>query len=125
MLDIIKHFTVNDTEYPMAFTLNVMESIQEKYGTIENWSKVLTPIETVIEDGKEVQKVGEVKIKDLKWTVFQMINEGIDIENESKSEKRPFVTEKQVGRLISSLGISNITRLIHVTTNASTQNPNQ
>lgn len=124
MLDIVKHFTVGDTEYPMAFTLNVMENIQDKYGTMGDWSNALTPLETVIENDQEVIKVGEVKIKDLKWSVEQLINEGIDIENENKSEKRPFVNSKQVGRLISSLGIKEMTALIGKTTVESSQNPN-
>lgn len=124
MLDIVKHFKVGETEYPMAFTLNVMEDIQEKYGTMEDWSNALAPLETVVENGEEVIKVGEVKIKDLKWSVEQLINEGIDIENENKNEKRQFVNSKQVGRLISSLGIKEMTALIGKATTESTQNPN-
>ena len=124
MLDIVKHFKVGEIEYPMAFTLNVMENIQDKYGTMEEWSKALAPLETVIEDGKEVIKVGEVKVKDLKWSVEQMINEGIDIENEDKTEKRVFVNSKQVGRLISSIGTRKMTALIGKATSESTQNPN-
>lgn len=105
MLDIVKHITIGDKEYPMAYTLNVMEEIQEKFGTIEDWGKALQP-----EKGKEP------KIKDIKWTFTQFINEGIDIENEEKGEKRPFVTEKQVGRLISAVGMDTVTHeLMNVT----------
>lgn len=106
MLDIVKHITVGDKEYPMAYTLNVMEDIQEKFGTIEAWGEALQPEPHEDEEGKITKQ--EPKIKDLKWTFTQFINEGIDIENEEKGEKRPFVTEKQVGRLISAIGINKV-----------------
>jgi hypothetical protein len=77
-----------------------MESVQEKYGSMKEWGEVLQP------------SSGEPRIKDLKWTMKEFINEGIDIENEEKGEKRGFVTEKQVGRLISCIGLSEITSAI-------------
>jgi len=85
MLDIVKHITIGDKEYPIAYTLNVMEAIQEKFGTIEAWGNALQPEPYENEDGKVVKP--EPKIKDLKWTFTQFINEGIDIENEEKGEK--------------------------------------
>ena len=66
-------------------------------------------------DGKEP------KVKDIKWTFTQFINEGIDIENENKGEKRPFVTEKQVGRLISAVGMNEMTKTMKSVTSASTK----
>lgn len=100
MIDNIKHITVNNVEYPMAFTLNVLENIQEKYGSLEEWGDILEPDE------------GEPSIKDVKWVFTEFINEGIDMENELKDEKRPFLTTKQVGRIVSGVGIKNITAII-------------
>lgn len=100
MLDKIAHFTIvkngNEVEYPLAFTFNVLEEIQEKYGTFNAWQDKLEP-----EDG-------ELKFKDLKFTFRIMVNEGIDIENEEKSENRPFVSDKQIGRILTDVGIQNI-----------------
>ena len=31
MTNTIKHFKCGDTEYPLAFTMNVIEKIQDKY----------------------------------------------------------------------------------------------
>lgn len=124
MLDIVKHITIGDKEYPLAYTLNVMEAIQDKYGTIEAWGNALQPepYEEKDEEGKVVKIVKpEPKISDLKWTFTQFINEGIDIENEEKGEKRPFVTEKQVGRLISAVGIDRTNRELMNVTVASTK----
>jgi hypothetical protein len=100
MIDVIRHINAGDKEYPIAFTLNVMEAIQEKYGSMDEWGKVLQP-----EDG-------EPSIKDLKWTFQQFINEGIEIQNEEKGEERPLLSEKQVGRVISFIGVNNIGNLI-------------
>jgi hypothetical protein len=104
MLDIVEHIKAGDKEYPMAFTHNVMEAIQDKYGSIDAWSKVLQPEPYKDEEGNII--IPEPKIKDIKWTYMQAINEGIDIENEGKAEKRPFVTEKQVGRLLTIMDIN-------------------
>lgn len=109
MLDKLKHITVNDKEYPIAFTLNVMENVQEKYGSMDKWSKELQP-----ENGEEP------KLKDVIWTFQEFLNEGIDIENEEKGEKRPFLTHKQVGRIISSVGMKEIGTLIRALTVEST-----
>ena len=35
MIDKINYLETETEKYPPVFTLNVMESIQEKYGTIE------------------------------------------------------------------------------------------
>lgn len=138
MLDIIQHITINDKQYPIAYTLNVMEAIQEKYGTIEKWANALEPTEKVIDEltgkvkidketGREIVKALEPKIKDIKWTFTQFINEGIDIENEEKIEKRPFVTEKQVGRLISAIGMDKVNeKMMSITAESmKTESPNE
>jgi len=101
MLDTLKHITVNGQQYPIAFTLNVMEAIQQEYGSMEKWMNALEPGE-----GEEI------KIKDLIWIFKEMINEGIDIENEEKGEKRAFLSHKQVGRIVSALGLKDGPALI-------------
>lgn len=97
MINTIKHFKCKDTEYPLAFTMNVLERIQDKYGSYEKWGDMT--------DGKEQ----EVNIGALKFGITEMINEGIDIENEDFENKREFLTSKQVGRIITELGMSKMT----------------
>lgn len=99
MLDKITHIDVNGVKYPMCFNLNVMEEIQEQYGSIANWGNI-------------VDSEGEPKIKDLKNGIIAMINEGIDIENETAETKRALLTQKQVGRLLSGLGLKDVTEKI-------------
>ena len=95
--------------YPIVFNLNVMEEIQEAYGSLSAWGKIVEN-----EDG------GEPKIKDLKIGLMMMINEAIDIENEEHGKNDPLVTSKQVGRLIGEFGFAEITRVIKNLTVSST-----
>lgn len=101
MIDIVKHVTVKDTEYPIAFTLNVMADIQEKYGSLEAWQDILKP-----KDGTEAN------FRDIIYSFRLFINEGIEIENDERGEQRPPVTDKQAGRIISSIGLSDSGKLI-------------
>lgn len=93
MIEIIKHISYKDKDYPLAFNFNVIEKIQDKYGSYEKWGEMT--------DGKEQ----EINIGALKFGVLEMINEGIDIENENKEDKMEFVSLKQVGRIITEIGI--------------------
>lgn len=101
MIDKLTHITVaeNNTEviYPLAFTFNVLEEIQEEYGSFDAWKEKFDP------------KDGDIQIKDLKFTVKVMVNEGIDIENDEKGENRPFVTNKKIGRILTEIGMKNMT----------------
>ncbi len=102
-------------EYTIVFNLNVMESIQAKYGTIEKWGELT--------DGQGE----EVDIQALIFGLTEMINEGIDISNEDNGTNNPFFTHKQVGRILSEVGLSKITEKINETVVNSTNtgdNPN-
>ena len=85
---------------PLVFNLNVMEEIQEKYGTLEKWGEITTGD-------------GEPKVKDLKAGIMAMMNEAIDIENDDRAEKQPLLTVKQVGRIISRAGLENSAKTLN------------
>lgn len=110
MQDTMKHIISNGIEYPLVFNLNVMEKIQEKYGSYEKWGDLT--------DGKG----NEVNIRALKFGILEMINEGIDIENEGKENKREFITDKQVGRIITDIGIEALAEKMKETVIDSTKN---
>lgn len=117
MLDTLGHIRVGEAEYPIAFTLNVMEAIQEQYGSMKKWGEAVQP------------KDEEPRIKDLIWTYKEFLNEGIDIENEESAEAKPLLTEKQVGRLISNVGLVEAIKVMQNITTKSTKgssedNPN-
>ena len=109
MTNIIKHFKYRDIEYPLAFTMNVIEKLQDKYGSYEKWGEMT--------DGKEM----EVNIGALKFGITEMINEGIDMENETLENKREFLTPKQVGRIITEIGIEKMTDRVQETVIESTK----
>jgi hypothetical protein len=105
----LSYIETADKKYPIVFNINVMEEIQEAYGSIGAWGAIVENA-----DG------GEPKVKDLKIGLMMMINEGIDIENEENGKNRPFVTAKQVGRIIGEVGFGAITDVIQNLTIAST-----
>lgn len=100
--------TYKGEEYALVFNLNVMEDIQEKYGSVEAW-------------GDLVEAEDEPKAKDIKYGFTAMLNEGIDIYNEENGTERPFFTEKQVGRIISEIGLSEAAKRLNDTVVDSTK----
>lgn len=108
MKTAICYIETDEKKYPLVFNLNVMEEIQEQYGSMDKWGNI-------------VQGDGEPNIKSLKSGLMAMINEGIDICNEQTEEKNPFVTEKQVGRIITEVGLDNVVKAIKEITVKSTR----
>ena len=100
MKEISRTITYKDKELKMVFNLNVMEAIQDAYGTIEKWGELT--------DGEH----GEVNIKALIFGFKEMLNEGIEIDNEDNGTDQPLFTSKQVGRMISTIGVENTTENI-------------
>ena len=93
---------------PLVFNLNVMEEIQEKYVTLGKWGEITTGD-------------GEPKVKDLKAGIMAMMNEAIDIENEENGTDEKPLSEKQVGRIMTEVGIKAIVEKIQEITIASTK----
>ena len=93
---------------PLVFNLNVMEEIQEKYGTLGKWGEITTGD-------------GEPKVKDLKAGIMAMMNEAIDIENEENGTDEKPLSEKQVGRIMTEVGIKALVEKIQEITIASTK----
>ena len=97
-------------EYELVFNLNVMETIQNEYGSVEAW-------------GELVEAEAEPKAKDIKFGFLAMINEGIDIYNEEHEDEEPraFFTDKQIGRLITEIGLFNAAKTLNKTVVESTK----
>ncbi|WP_407461637.1 hypothetical protein [Methanobrevibacter sp.] len=96
-------------EIKLVFNLNVMQVIQEEYKTIDAWGKLT--------DGSS----GEVDIKALIFGLTQMINEGIEIDNDENGTDEPLLTEKKVGRIITDVGLANATKALNQTVINSTK----
>lgn len=83
--------------YKLAFDLNVMEAIQDEYGSIEAWGKLTEP-----DDG------GEPNVKALVFGVTEMINEGIDISNDEDGTDEKPLTHRKVARILTEVGLDSV-----------------
>lgn len=111
MKEISKEFEYKGKSYKLVFNLNVMEVIQEKYGTLEKWGKLT--------DGAEND--GEPNAKAVIFGITAMLNEGIDIENEENGTEEKMLTNKQVGRMITEIGLQSSAQLMNGVVIDSTQ----
>ena len=109
MKDINGKITYKEKEYTIVFNLNVMEAIQEEYGTLDEWGKLT--------DGSN----GEPNAKAVIFGFTQMINEGIDIANEENGTDIKPMTLKQVGRMITEVGLLEATKQLNDTVVSSSQ----
>ena len=100
MVDKITYLETDIESFPLAFTLNVMESIQDEYGTLSEWSEL-------------IRNQKEPNIKALKFFITEAINEGIDIENEKSGEKRAPITSSKAGRIITEIGFKKVAKTIN------------
>jgi len=98
-------------KYNLVFNLNVMEVIQDEYGTLDNWG--------ALTDASK----GEPNAKAVVFGFTAMLNEGIDIDNElrEKDEKIEFLTHKQVGRMLTEIGLREATLKMNTTVIESTK----
>lgn len=91
-----------EKKYPLIFNLNVMEIIQKEYGSLKKWQESIF-VDKENGDKKENQ---EPKISDVIFGIREMMNEAVDILNEEQEEKYPLFTDKQVGRIVTKVGLT-------------------
>lgn len=109
MKDINGSIQYKGKDYKLVFNLNVMEVIQEKYESLEKWGNLT--------DGQS----GEPNAKAVIFGFTAMLNEGIDIDNEENGTDIKPLTEKQVGRMITEVGLLEATKTLNKTVVDSTQ----
>lgn len=109
MKDISGKIQYRGKEYKVVFNLNVMESIQEKYGSINKWAELT--------DGVS----GEPNAKAVIFGFTEMLNEGIDISNEENGTDDKPLSLKQVGRMITEYGLVEATKVLNTTVIDSTR----
>lgn len=98
---------LDGTEYPIKMDLNVLEYIQETYGSINKFEMDLIGLQYLIgEDGKILKdkegkpcfKEKDPSIKAIKTALPFMINEGMEIEAEDTGSKIMPIKEKDIFR---------------------------
>ena len=111
MKDINGKLQYKGKEYHLVFNLNVMQAIQNEYGSVDEWGKMT--------DGSSNN--GEPNAKAVIYGFTEMLNEGIDIDNEENGTDEKPLTLKQVGRMITEIGLQNATKKLNETVIDSTK----
>ena len=111
MKDINGKLQYKGKEYHLVFNLNVMQAIQNEYGSVDAWGKMT--------DGSSNN--GEPNAKAVIYGFTEMLNEGIDIGNEENGTDDKPLTLKQVGRMITEIGLQNATKKLNETVIDSTK----
>lgn len=107
MKDMFEEIQYKDKIFRLVFNLNVMERVQEEYGTVENLINLISDTDT------------EINAKALKFMFTEMLNEGIDICNEENGTDEKLLTTKQVGRIITEIGMTATAQAVNKTIDAS------
>ena len=107
-------FQYKDKEYLLVFNLNVLQAVQEEYGSYDKWQALVYP-----------ENKKECNIKALLFAFKEMINEGIDIKNEENNENTPYFTEKHIGRMLTALGLEKMQDKLLKTVTKSVKSKNE
>lgn len=109
MKDVDVELQYKGKAYKLAFNLNVMQEIQKRYGSIQAWGEIT--------DGQN----GEPDVEAIIFGYTEMLNEGIDIENEENGTDIKPLTPKAVGRMITEIGMANAVEKLNETVVESTK----
>ena len=91
-------------KWPCVYDLNVQSVLQEEYGTINKWIENLY--------GEE-KKESEINIKTIIFTMKEMINEGIEIENEMGKPYREPISNTIAGIIITEMGVNKMLEIVN------------
>lgn len=103
----LKRIIINGKTYPMKMDLNVLETIQNEYGTINEFERDILGLKFAKDaDGKQLFNdegepkmiIGETSIRAIKVALPAMINEGLEIEAEEAGKEFELVEESYIFR---------------------------
>lgn len=109
MKDVNGEIEYKGKKYKLVFNLNVMEKIQDEYGTIDKWAELTS--------GKDQ----EVNVKALKFGFTEMINEALEIEAEDNNTEFKPVSSNQIGRMLTEIGLDKMQDALQTTVVESTK----
>lgn len=107
MKDISDTLEYKGKEYKIVFDFNVMQDLQEEYGTFNNWV-----------DKAYGKKSNEPSVKALAFAIMSMVNNAIDEANEDRKpeEQEPYITARVANRMLTEFakgkGLSKIVKKI-------------
>lgn len=106
-MDKLNRIMIGGTEYPVKIDLNVLEIIQEEYGTINGFERDILGIRMLKDaegnqlyedDGSPRIEITEPSIRAIKLALPAMINEGLAIEADETGSRFAPVDKEQVFR---------------------------
>ncbi len=114
MKDISGTLNYKGKDYKLVFDLVVLQAIQDEYGTFSKWCDLI--------EGKD-NADGEPHVKALIFAYTEMINEGIDIENDEEPAEpvQQPLTTKQVSRMVTAFGMDRAIDTLNAVMGDSTQ----
>ncbi|MCI9681412.1 MAG: hypothetical protein HFI26_08515 [Lachnospiraceae bacterium] len=98
-MEKLKRIQIGDKRYPVKIDLNVLEAIQDSYGTIGKFERDLLGLKYKTDDNGERRLYKtEPSIKAIKTVLPEMINEGLSIEAEETGKSFEPVSAEFVNR---------------------------
>lgn len=120
-MESLKRILIGDKTYPFRIDLNVLQHIQEEYGTINQFERELMGLRykedeegnrIYNEDGKAVMELGEPSIRAIITALTPAINEGITIEADEQNIPVEKITEEFVIRNCT-IGYEELSKMLH------------
>ncbi len=120
-MEDLKRILIGDKTYPFKIDLNVLQCIQEEYGTINEFERELMGLrykkdkegqQVYGEDGNAVMELTEPSIRAIKTVLPLAINEGIMIEADEQNKPAEKVTDDFVIRNCT-IGFETLSKMLH------------
>lgn len=103
----LRRIMLNGKTYPIKIDLNVLEIIQNEYGSVNEFERDILGLkfdkdasgkQLYTKDGEPKMKIGETSIKAIKIALPAMINEGLAIEADEQRKTWEPVSDEYVFR---------------------------
>lgn len=120
-MEKLKRMLIGERTYPFRIDLNVLEEIQEEYGSINRFERDLLGLRFKKDGegnqlydggGKMMMEVGEPSIKAIKMVLPMAINEGILIEADEQNREAEVLEEEFIIRNCT-IGYDVLSEMLH------------
>lgn len=99
MFEKLNYITLSGVKYPIRCDLLVLEKLQDEFGSISDFeNKILNWEKKVHPDGKEERTAKLPDIYAVNEALYFMVDEGIEIHNETAEKKMEPVSRKEILR---------------------------
>lgn len=109
MKDKLNRITLSGQSYPLKCDNFVLQELQKKYGTIQNFEKLLRGYTDLVdkngkkilnEKGEQVRAKVEPDIEAMNYALALMVQEGLEIEADERKTEPLVLEEKNIIRMV-------------------------